>query len=187
MSRVPGTALVVFDEAYIELVDSPDFPDSLSYVHAGQENVMVLRTFSKIYGLAGVRIGYAIANEQTLAPLFKVKEPFAVNRIAQAAGVAALTDDEFTARTVASNRAGREQLYNGFEKLGLSFIKSHTNFVLVKIGPQALSVQKELLKRGVIVRPCDLYDLPQFLRVSVGSEDQNARFLEALSQVMSEQ
>ena len=185
MRIVPDTVLVVFDEAYIEFVDSPDFPDSLSYIRAGRENVVILRTFSKIYGLAGVRIGYAIALEQTLAPLLKVKEPFAVNRIAQAAGVAALTDDEFTAKTIAINHAGREQLYRGFEKLGLSFIESHTNFVLVRIGLQAISVQKKLLKRGVIVRPCDIYGLPEFLRVSVGSEAQNARFLKELSQVIN--
>jgi histidinol-phosphate aminotransferase len=186
MQHVPDRVLVIFDEAYVELVDSTEFPDSLRYVRDGQNNVMVLRTFSKVYGLAGIRIGYAVAEAETLAPLFKVKEPFAVNRLAQAAGIAALKDDGFLKRTVATNSAGREQLYRGFERLKLQSIESHTNFVLVRIGSHSLSVQQRLLEYGIIVRPCTAYDLPDFLRISVGDTAQNARLLSALEETMHE-
>lgn len=186
MQHVPDRVLVIFDEAYVELVDSTEFPDSLRYVRDGKENVIVLRTYSKVYGLAGIRLGYAVAGAETLAPLFKVKGPFTVNRLAQAAGIAALQDDGFLKRTVATNSAGREQLYRGFERLELEFIESHTNFVLVKVGSQALSVQQRLLEYGVIVRPCTAYDLPDFLRISVGDTAQNARLLRALEETMHE-
>lgn len=186
MQHVPDRVLVIFDEAYVELVDSTEFPDSLRYVRDGQNNVMALRTFSKVYGLAGIRIGYAVAGAETLAPLFKVKEPFAVNRLAQAAGIAALKDDGFLKRTVETNSTGREQLYRGFERLNLQFIESHTNFVLVKVGSQALSVQQRLLEYGVIVRPCTAYDLPDFLRISLGDTAQNTRLLTALEETIHE-
>jgi histidinol-phosphate aminotransferase len=183
--KVPKHVLVIYDEAYYELVDSPDYPDSLRYIRDGRTNIMIMRTFSKIYGLAGIRLGYAIAQPEILAPLNKVKEPFSVNLLAQAAGIAALEDKAFLEKTVTTNQAGRVYLYNEFERLGLSYVRSHTNFVLVKIGPQATAVQKMLLKQGVIVRPCTGYDLPLFLRVTVGSKTQNARFIEALESTLA--
>jgi histidinol-phosphate aminotransferase len=160
MERVPDHVLVVFDEAYYELVDSDEFPHTLDHVREGRPNVLVMRTFSKIFGLAGIRLGYAIAVPGTLAPLNRVKEPFAVNLLAQAAGVAALADKDFLRKTVETTRKERHFLYDQFERLGLECIESHTNFVLVKIGPRASDLQEELLKRGVIVRPCSGYDLP---------------------------
>jgi histidinol-phosphate aminotransferase len=145
---------------------------------------MVLRTFSKVYGLAGIRLGYGIAGSDVLAPLNKVKEPFAVNLLAQAAGIAALEDDAFLKKSVAANYAGRVYLYNEFERLGLHYVKSHTNFVLVEVGPQAGAVVQMLLERGLIVRPCTGYNLPEFLRITVGDQSQNARLIEALEQVL---
>jgi len=186
MNRVPKHMLVIFDEAYYELVDSPDYPDSLRYIRDGCTNIMIMRTFSKIYGLAGIRLGYAIAQPEILAPLNKVKEPFSVNLLAQAAGVAALEDQAFLEKTVASNHAGRIYLYGEFERLGLPYINSHTNFVLVRIGPQATVVQEMLLNKGVIVRPCTGYDLPLFLRITVGSQTQNVRFIEALESTLQD-
>ena len=184
MERVPDDVLVVFDEAYYELVDSDVYPETLAYVREGRANVMVLRTFSKIFGLAGVRLGYAIAVPEVLAPVNRVKEPFAVNLLAQAAGVAALGDSAFVERTVGNTLKERRYLQEQFQDLGLEVVPSHTNFMLVKIGPQACEVQQALVRRGVIVRPCDGYSLPQFLRVTVGSREQNDRLIAALKDVL---
>lgn len=184
MRHVPDTAIVVFDEAYHEFVDSPAYPDGLSYVKEGRRNVVVLRTFSKAYGIAGIRLGYGIAHPELLAPLRAATESFPVNRLAQVAGLAALEDDEFMARTVAMNAAGRAYLCREFDCLGLPYAASHTNFILVHVGPEAKTIFQELLKRGVIVRPCTGYDLPEYLRVSIGTEAQNARFIAALEAII---
>ncbi|MGB9777642.1 MAG: histidinol-phosphate transaminase [Anaerolineae bacterium] len=184
MARVPDHVLVVFDEAYYEFVQADDFPDTLAYIREGRENVMVIRTFSKIYGLAGVRLGYAVAQPEVLAPLLKVKEPFAVNRLAQAAGIAALEDDGFVEATIAATINGRQVLSRGFRQLGLDCIPGHTNFILVRVGPRAAEVARRLLERGIIVRPCDIYGLPEFLRITIGTPAQNNRLLAALEEFL---
>lgn len=184
MQRVPDHVLVIFDEAYYELVDSDVYPETLHYVRQGRSNVVVMRTFSKIFGLAGIRLGYAIGVPEVLAPLNRVKEPFAVNLLAQAAGVAALEDTAFLRKTVEFVQRERRFLYDQFERLDLDVIRSHTNFLLVKIGPTACQVQEQLVRRGVIVRPCTGYDLPQFLRVTVGSRAQNERLIAALEDIL---
>jgi len=184
MARVPDGVLVVLDEAYYEFVDSADFPDSLRYVREGRKNVLVLRTFSKIYGMAGLRLGYGVACPEVMAALETVRESFPVNRLAQAAGLAALEDAEFLRRTVEMNHAGRLYLYREFERLGLPCVRSHTNFVLVKVGPQAGRLFQALLRQGVIVRPCTGYDLPEHLRITVGMPEQNARLIQALETVL---
>ena len=184
MVRVPDSVLVVLDDAYAEMADSSEFPDSLRYVREGRRNVLVLRTFSKVYGLAGIRIGYGFGHRDTIGPLFKVKPAFNVNSVAQAAGIAALDDEEFVRFTVSENRKGREFLYGEFRRLGLEFAESHTNFVLVRLGPEAGVVQQRLLREGVIVRPCGAYDLPECLRVSIGTPPQNERFVAALERVL---
>jgi histidinol-phosphate aminotransferase len=186
MECVPDDVLVVFDEAYYELVASDAYPDSLAYVREGRDNVILLRTFSKVYGMAGIRLGYGIASPEMLAPLNRAKESFAVNLLAQAAGIAALEDEAFLKHSVEANHAGRLYLYEAFERLGLDYVESHTNFVLVKVGPQASAVQQQLVRRGVIVRPCTGYDLPQFLRTTVGTPDQNARLVRELESVLEE-
>ena len=185
LRRVPDHVLVVFDEAYYQYVDSDRYPDTLRYVREGRENVLVMRTFSKVYGLAGVRLGYGVGHAETLAPLWQVKEPFAVNLLAEAAGVAALEDEAFVRRSVEMNRQGRQYLYRAFERLGLFYLQSHTNFVTVRIGPQAGEVAQRLLERGVIVRPCSGYDLPEFLRITVGSPEQNERLVRALEEALT--
>ncbi len=184
MKRVPDHVLVVFDEAYYEFVDSAEYPETLRYIHEGRKNVLIMRTYSKIYALAGIRLGYAIADPDVLAPMHKIREPFAVNLLAQVAGIAALDDDAYRKATVAANHAGRLFLYREFERLGLFCVKSHANFVLVRVGPQAGQVFQGLLEKGVIVRPCTGYDLPEFLRITVGDPAQNQRLIEALESVM---
>jgi histidinol-phosphate aminotransferase len=177
--------LVIFDEAYYEMVDDEAYPDTLAYVREGRSNVMVMRTFSKILGLAGIRLGYAVAVPELLAPLNRIKEPFAVNLLAQAAGVAALEDTEFMERTVAFTQGERRFLTDAFERLGLETVPSQTNFLLVRVGPEALEVQEALKRRGVIVRPCTGYDLPHFLRVTVGTREQNERLVAALEEILA--
>ena len=185
VKRVPEHVVIVMDEAYVEMVDSNDFPNSLAYIRNGRPNVVVLRTFSKVYGLAGVRIGYGFAHADIIAALLKIKPPFNINVLAQAAGIAALDDDEFVAHSVEANRQGRRSLCEGFTRLGLEYAESHTNFVLVRFGPQAAGIQQELLERGVIVRPCGGYDLPEFLRISIGTPEENARLLRELEAVLA--
>jgi histidinol-phosphate aminotransferase len=186
MARVPDNVLVVLDDAYYEFVDAPDYPESLSYVRAGKKNVIVLRTFSKAYGIAGLRLGYGVAAPEVLAPLQASRESFPVNRLAQAAGIAALEDTDFLKQTVEINRIGRDYLYREFERLGLFYVRSHGNFVLVKAGPAAKAVVEGLLRQGVIVRPCTGYDLPEFLRITVGTPPQNERLIRALESVLIE-
>jgi len=185
MEQMPAHVLVVFDEAYYELVESDaSYPDTLAYIREGRQNVVTMRTFSKVYGLAGIRLGYAVAAPKILEPMFQAKSVFAVNRMAQVAGIAALQDDEFLRKSVEANRAGRNFLYGELDRLGLSYVESHTNFILVEIGLQAAEVQQGLLEKGVIVRPCVNYGLPNFIRVSVGSQPENARLIETLKAVL---
>jgi histidinol-phosphate aminotransferase len=184
MEKAPDHVLVVFDEAYNEFADSAEYPETLRYIHEGRKNVLIMRTYSKIYALAGIRLGYAVADPDILAPMLKIKEPFAVNLLAKVAGIAALEDGEYRKATVAANHAGRLFLYREFERLGLFCVRSHANFVLVRVGPQAGRIFQKLLEKGVIVRPCNGYDLPEFLRITVGAPAQNTRLIAALEDVM---
>ena len=185
LDRIPQRVLVVFDEAYREMVDADDFPDTEKMVREGRPNIVVLRTFSKVYGLAGIRLGYGFAHPDLVSSMMRIKMVFNVNIPAQAAGIAALEDDEFLQYSIDVNRAGRHFLCENFARMGLPFAESHTNFVLVRVGPGASEIQLELLKAGVIVRPCGGYDLPEFLRVSIGTPGQNARLIEELDRSLS--
>jgi len=185
LEKVPPCVLVVFDEAYREMVDAEDFPETLDLVRAGRPNVIVLRTFSKVYGLAGIRLGYGFADPELVSSLMQIKMVFNVNIPAQAAGIAALGDTEFLQRSLEANRAGRQFFCDAFGRLGLECAESHTNFVLVRIGPQAGEIQQALLETGVIVRPCGGYELPEYLRVSIGTPEQNERLVRELERLLS--
>ncbi len=184
LKKVPDRVLVIFDEAYYDFVESAEYPDTLAYVRAGRGNVMVMRTFSKVYGLAGIRLGYGIAAPQILAPLNRNKDPFAVNRLAQVAGMAALEDRAFLERVVAANRAGHLYLYGEFDRMGLRYIESQTSFMLIEIGPQALAVRERLREQSIMVSTASGNGLGDFLRITVGNEEQNARLIEALEDVL---
>ncbi|MCR4428505.1 MAG: histidinol-phosphate transaminase [Caldiserica bacterium] len=186
MEDFPEEVMVVFDEAYYEFAQSEDFPDTIGYLREGRENVLVLRTFSKAYGIAGLRLGYGIGHPQVIATLNKIKEPFAVNLLAQAAGIKALEDQEFVRRTVEAINREKEFLYREFERLELSYVRSYTNFVLVEVKGDAKLVMERLLSRGVIVRPCGGYKLPGHLRITVGMREQNQRLIRALEEVLRE-
>jgi histidinol-phosphate aminotransferase len=184
--RLPDHVLCVVDEAYAEMVESDRYPDSLAMVREGRPNVLVLRTFSKVYGLAGIRLGYAFGHPDPIQTIAKVKPAFTVNALAQVAGIAALEDDDFVRRTIETNRAGRRQLCDAFARLGLEHAESHTNFVLVRIGPAASEIHQRLLERGIIVRPMTAYELPEFLRISIGTPRQNERFVAALKDLLED-
>jgi len=184
LARLPDHVLCVVDEAYVEMVDSDEYPDALAIVRDGRPNLLVLRTFSKVYGMAGIRLGYGFGHTEVVGALAKVRAAFTVNRLAQAAGIAALDDEAFVHESVEMNRQGRGQLCEAFDRLGLEHAESHTNFVLVKIGPAALDVMEGLLRRGIIVRPMTGYELPEFLRISIGTSEQNERLIGALETLL---
>ncbi len=181
--RVPNDVLVVFDEAYTELMDASDLPDTLGYVRDGKA-VALVKTFSKAYGLAGLRIGYAVTTGECAGILDRAREPFNVDSLAQAAALAALEDEEHVRRTREVVRAGLRRLEEGFERLGLEWIPSVTNFLLVKVGDGA-SVASEMEKQGVIVRPMAGYAMPEWVRITVGTPEENDRCLEALGRVVA--
>jgi histidinol-phosphate aminotransferase len=176
MERVPEHVMVVFDEAYYEFLDEP--PDVLKYVRAGR-NVVVLRTFSKIQGLANLRIGYGLATPEVIEVLQKARQPFNANGIAQAGALAGLQDTGHMEETRRVTREGRNFLQAEFLDLGLDFVPSHANFVLVRVG-DGREVFNALLRRGIIVRAMGSYGLPEWIRVSVGTMPQNRAFVSAL-------
>ncbi len=182
-SLPPGVA-VVLDEAYGEFLDTALRAPSVDWL-AEFPDLILTRTFSKAYGLAGLRVGYALARPEVADLLNRVRQPFNVNSLALAGAAAALGDDEFIARSKAVNDAGMAQLLEGCRRLGLNHIPSHGNFLCIEVG-DAAGVFQSLLRRGVIVRPVANYGLPGFLRVSIGLPEQNARFLAALAEILEQ-
>jgi len=165
-------------------VDHPAYPNGIEYVRAGH-NVVVLRTFSKAYGLAGLRLGYAVARPEILDPLNRVREPFNVNRLAQVAGIAALADQAHVARTRALNREGLNYLQAECARLGLQTIPSWANFILIEVGDGAETIAHTLLRQyGLLVRTGAVFGLPTYLRVNTGTMEQNHRFVQALEAVL---
>jgi len=182
LSRVPEHILVVLDEAYYDYVDDPNYSRSIDVVRGGR-NLIVLRTFSKVYGLAGLRIGYGIGPAALLAEMNKIRGPFNTSGVAQAAASAALDDTEHVRRSVESNRAGLAQLASGLHSLKIKFVPSVANFLLVIFGTDTEPLVEELLKHGVIVRPMRWMGFPMALRVTVGTHEENEKFLRALAEV----
>ena len=181
-ARHGSRVTVVLDEAYNEFLEPALRVDGVALVKR-YPNLIVSRSFSKAYGLAGLRVGFAMAQPVLTDLLNRVRQPFNVNSLAQAAAIAALNDKEFLAKSFTLNRDGKKQLQQGFEKLALQFVPSYANFVLVKVG-DAARINLELLKRGVIVRPVAGDGLPEWLRVSIGLPHENQTFLDALTAVL---
>ena len=180
MDKVPEHVVVVFDEAYYEFLDNP--PDTLKYVREGR-NVVVLRTFSKIQGLAGTRVGYGIAKKELIEVLQRTRQPFNINSIAQAGALAGLLDDEHQQKTKQITDEGRAYLQAQFAEMGLEYVPSYANFVIVKVG-DGNAVFKAMMDKGVIVRAMAAYKLPAWVRISVGTMEQNVRCIEVLKQVL---
>jgi histidinol-phosphate aminotransferase len=181
LEKVPEQVLVVLDEAYVEYLEQQTHAvDWLRDYH----NLVITRTFSKAYGLAGLRIGYALSHPEVADLLNRIRQPFNANSLAQAAAVAALGDESYLQQSRELNQAGMKQLIAGFEQLDLSFIPSRGNFIAVNVQCNAAEVYDDLLYEGVIVRPVAGYGMPQHLRVSIGRAEENQRFLDALSSVL---
>lgn len=184
LDNLPATCVVVLDEAYHEYVEEPDYPDSWRYVEQGRP-VVILRTFSKIFALASLRVGYAVGRADLIYALHQVREPFNVNGFGQAAALASLADPEQVSRSREANARGRDFLYQQFEKLGLEYVHTHANFVLVNVGEPAGPVYEALLRRGVIVRAGEPLGIPGYLRVTIGRPEDNRRFAEALPEALA--
>jgi histidinol-phosphate aminotransferase len=182
LERVPAHIMVMLDEAYFEYVSAPDYPDGIAWL-GDFPNLIVARTFSKVYGLAGLRVGYCVSSVAVADLLNRVRPPFNVNSLAMAAAVAALGDVAHLQKTQQNNADGMRQLVQGFAQLGLAHIPSAGNFVCVEVG-EAGQVYERLLRAGVIVRPVANYGMPRHLRVTIGLANENQRFLEALKSAL---
>lgn len=185
MARVPDRVIVVFDEAYYEFAQGPDFPDTLGYLRHGRR-VAVLRTFSKAASLAGLRVGYGMADPNCVALLNRIRPPFNVNSLAQVAALAALDDEAHIVECLRMIEGGRAFLCDEFTTMGLKFAPSRANFILLDVGRNAVDIYQRLLKEGVIVRPLASFGMESALRISIGTPEENRRLVKALRTVLSE-
>jgi len=183
MDKVPPHVVVAMDEAYIELLPPEIQPDTLRYVREGRK-IIILRTFSKTYGLAGLRIGYAVAPAEAIELMAGVRQPFNVNDMALKAAIAAIKDDAFVAKTQKMVGKGLRFFEKNLKRLGIEYIPSVANFMLIKVG-NGRKVFQNLQKEKVIVRPMDGYNLPEYIRVTVGTHSENAYCLNALERVLA--
>src|SRR2546428_6712581 len=183
MARIPERTIVVFDEAYIEFALGPDFPDTLNYVKQGRK-VAVLRTFSKATSLAGLRVGYGVAEADAVALMNRIRQPFNVNSLAQAGALAALEDESHVLECVRMIEAGRHFLYDEFKTLGVQYVPSRANFILVDVGRSAADIYQKLLLEGVIVRPMTPFGMETALRITVGTPEENRKLVRALRTVL---
>ncbi|MGE0369767.1 MAG: histidinol-phosphate transaminase, partial [Candidatus Dadabacteria bacterium] len=183
LDKIDEDILVVIDEAYFEYVDNPSYPDSLDYMGLGK-SILTVRTFSKIYGLAGMRLGYGIGPEGMVSNMHKARHPFNTSSLAQVAAIAALDDAEHVRKSKEMNSKGLDYLGAELGRLGVEYAPSHTNFILVNLGGDPMPVYNALLREGVIVRPVGIYGLKTHLRVSVGLQEENERFISAFKKVL---
>ncbi len=183
LERVPENVIILVDEAYFEYVDDPEYPDTLRY-HSVRESLVTVRTFSKIYGLAGLRVGYGVASSDAVSYMNRVREPFNVNSAAQAAACAALDDERHVNRSRKLNREGKEYFREKLTELGVGYTESHANFFLVDLEADPMPVYEALLRDGVITRPVGAYGLKTHLRVSFGLARENERFIESLRRIL---
>jgi histidinol-phosphate aminotransferase len=180
MARVPDHVIVAVDEAYFEYVTHAEYPDSLDYLKDGR-NILALRTFSKIYGLAGLRIGYGITTAEIAEMMNKVRQPFNTNSLAQTGALAALGDRKHVEKSIALNNEGKQFLYQSFQQLGVSYIPTEANFILFETTRDAMDVFNALMKQGVIIRPMG----PTRLRVTIGMPEENKRFVAELEKIVT--
>jgi histidinol-phosphate aminotransferase len=184
LKDIPRDVIVIFDEAYYEYVEDKDFPNILSFIKRNM-NVILLRTFSKIYGLAGLRIGYGIGKKEIIENLNRVREPFNVNSVAQFAALAALSDNEHIKESKRLNSQGKKFLYNEFKKLNLFFVPTQANFIFLNVGIDSRILFEKMLKKGIIIRTGDIFGLPNFIRVTIGKMEENERFIKVLKEILN--
>jgi len=185
LKALPEQVMVVLDEAYDAFIDVQDYPDSISYLRR-KKNVIILKTFSKAYGLAGLRLGYAMVNSELAAYMERIRQPFNVNLLAQTAGLAALDDKKFLKKTRQLTLSGKKFIYAALAEMGLGFVPSVTNFILVDMDRDGVEVFKSMLKFGVIVRDMQQYGLNNFIRVTIGTQKENERLIRVLRKVLKE-
>ena len=183
LNNVPSNVIVVADEAYFEYVDVADYPQSLQLIKQ-YPNLVISRTFSKVFGLAGFRLGYLITSPIIADLLNRARMPFNVNNCALAAGIAALSDNEFLIKTCKANKEGLIQMKDGLKNLNIKYIPSVANFITIDTGKDGITVFNQLLHKGIIVRPLVPYNLPQHLRITIGSYAENERVLSALKELL---
>jgi histidinol-phosphate aminotransferase len=183
LGRVPEDVLVVLDEAYVHYAERKNMPLSVE-IFRKRKNLLILRTFSKVYGLAGLRVGYAIGQTSLVAAMNKLRTPFNVSGLGQVAALAALDDDEHVQRCITTNRTERNRLTEELTKLGLRPVRSETNFLFMETGPETTAIYDDLLREGVIVRPLGWMGFPEAIRVSVGTAEENRKLLTAMGRVL---
>ncbi len=183
VGKVPQNVILVLDEAYHEYIEDDTYPDGMDYLK-NHHNLLVLHTFSKIHGLAGLRVGYGFASEEIVGAMMKVRLPFNVNRVGQIAAAAALDDDAFVRKSRANNDAGKEFLYAEFDRLGLDFTPTFGNFILVDFKRDAQEIFDAAQRKGVITRTVYEYGLPTSLRITIGSRPQNERLIKVLEEIV---
>jgi len=182
MKKIPKDIIVVFDEAYCDYVENKNYVNGLQFVLEGK-NVIVVRTFSKIAGIAGVRVGYAIAHQELISYLRRVVNPFTTNRLAQVAALASLDDEEHRRKVLNSNHEGKKYLYKELDKLGLFYVPTETNFIFIDVKIDSEAIFEKLLKKGVIIRPGKPYGCTNFIRVTIGTAYENQRFIKAIREI----
>jgi len=180
IKRVPQDVLLIIDEAYIEYVTDRSYPDTLRYLNEGR-NILVLRTFSKAYGLAGLRIGYGISKPEIITELNKIREPFNTNSISQVAALTALLDKAHLRRSIQVNNEGKQYLYKALNEMGIRYVPSETNFIYIPLETDAASLYNAMLREGVIIRPVG----PKEIRVTIGLPEENQRFIEVFKKVIN--
>ncbi len=183
LKSIRRNILVFFDEAYFEFVQKKDYPDTIKLLKQ-YKNIIVTRTFSKMYGLAGLRVGYGIADNQVISLLERVREPFNINSVAQAAALAVLEDKKYYARVSKLIATGRKFLYQNLKRLGFSFVDSVTNFILIDVKQNGLNMSRALLQKGIIVRDMGFWGLETYIRVTIGTKGENKKFIQALEDIL---
>ncbi|MFH1836561.1 MAG: histidinol-phosphate transaminase [Candidatus Omnitrophota bacterium] len=185
LEKVPDNTIVFLDEAYYEFAKSEDYPETISYTKKNDKNVIVARTFSKAYSLAGLRIGYAFARKDIAEALNKIREPFNINSIAQAAAIAALEDETYLERSIGIVMEEKKKLYDELNKLDIKAVPGETNFILIDTRRDSIEIYNSLLKKGVIVREMSPWGLKGFIRVTVGLKKENERFIKTFKEVIN--
>lgn len=186
MERVPENVLIFMDEAYYDFAEDPAYLQTIPLLSRFR-NLVIMRTFSKVMGMAGIRCGFCVADEEIIRVMMKAREPFPVNRVAQAGVIAALDDTDFIQRTLENNRSGREQFYQAFREMGLKCSPSQTNFVYVDLERDAEEVFQAMLREGVIIRPLTSQGRPRAVRITIGLPQENERAIQALQKVLMKQ
>ena len=182
LSKLPKQVIVVLDEAYGDFVEDSFYPNGLDYIKE-RKQVILLRTFSKVYGLAGLRIGYALGREDLVDCLYQVRDPFPVHRLAQVAAVAALNDEDHAIKSIQLVYEGKRYLYKELDKMGVSYVPSQANFIFIDFEKDSEEVFQALLREGIIIRPGKIWDYPTFARVTIGRIEDNQRFIKALKKI----